>query len=74
MPTEADMIGAFWAALLVGFIDTLGRSYATDLLTVIFGNAAASSLGPSLSGMLIYVLMATVLAVCPQGLFGTRTS
>ncbi|MEQ1956670.1 branched-chain amino acid ABC transporter permease [Mesorhizobium sp. CN2-181] len=66
--------GAFWAALLVGFIDTLGRSYATSLISLIFGSTAASSVGPSLSGMMIYILMATVLAVCPEGLFRARAS
>jgi branched-chain amino acid transport system permease protein len=66
--------GAFWAALLVGFIDTLGRSYATGLVSLVLGSNVGSSLGPSLAGMLIYILMATVLAVCPEGLFKARAS
>jgi len=64
--------GAFLAALLVGLIDTLGRSYATDLVSLIFGGKAAASLGPSLAGMAIYILMAVVLAVRPEGLFTKR--
>lgn len=66
--------GAFWAALIVGFIDNLGRSYATYLVGLAFGKHAASTLGPSLSGMLIYILMATVLAIRPEGLFKARAS
>ena len=64
--------GAFLAALLVGLIDTLGRSYATTLVAAIFGASAATSLGPSLAGMAIYILMAVVLALRPEGLFAKR--
>ena len=61
--------GAFVAALLVGFIDTLGRSYLPELLGDVFGNAAASTAAPALASMLIYILMAVVLVAKPQGLF-----
>jgi branched-chain amino acid transport system permease protein len=61
--------GAFIAALLVGFIDTLGRSYFPGLLREILGNQAASTAAPALSSMLIYILMAAVLIARPQGLF-----
>lgn len=66
--------GAFWAALLVGLVDTLGRSYATTLLSLFLGSKAGASLGPSLAGMVIYILMAAVLAVCPEGLFKAKAS
>lgn len=66
--------GAFWAALLVGFFDTLGRSYATTLLSLLFGSKVGASLGPALAGMTIYILMAMVLAVRPEGLFRVRAS
>ncbi len=61
--------GALVAALLVGFIDTLGRSYLPDLLRAVLSNEAASTAAPALSSMLIYLLMAIVLVVKPEGLF-----
>ena len=61
--------GALVAALLVGFIDTLGRSYLPDMLREVLSPAAASTLAPALSSMLIYLLMAIVLIVKPEGLF-----
>ena len=61
--------GALVAALLVGFIDTLGRSYLPDLLRLVLSNEAASTAGPAISSMLIYLLMAVVLVVKPEGLF-----
>jgi branched-chain amino acid transport system permease protein len=61
--------GAFIAALLVGLIDTLGRAFISDLLALLISKSAAAQAGPALASMLIYVLMALVLAVRPQGLF-----
>jgi branched-chain amino acid transport system permease protein len=61
--------GAFIAALLVGFIDTLGRSFLPNLLVGLVGRQAAFTAAPALSSMLIYILMAAVLVVKPQGLF-----
>jgi branched-chain amino acid transport system permease protein len=64
--------GAFIAALLVGFIDTLGRAYFPGLLREILGGPAASTAAPALSSMLIYILMAGILIVKPQGLFSAN--
>jgi branched-chain amino acid transport system permease protein len=61
--------GALVAALLVGFVDTLGRAYFPELLRMILSQNAASTAGPALSSMLIYLLMAVVLVVKPEGLF-----
>ena len=61
--------GAFIAALLVGFLDTIGRAYFPDLLRLLVSQEAASTAGPALSSMLIYLLMAVVLVVRPEGLF-----
>lgn len=61
--------GAFYSALLIGFIDTLGRSYLGDLLALFMANQAAETAAPALSAMLVYLLMAVVLAFKPQGLF-----
>jgi len=61
--------GAFVAALLVGFIDTLGRSFFPELLVDLLGRQAGATAAPALSSMLIYILMAAILVVKPQGLF-----
>ena len=61
--------GAFIAALLVGFIDTLGRSYFPELMRLVLSKEAAATAAPALSSMLIYLLMAIVLVVRPEGLF-----
>jgi branched-chain amino acid transport system permease protein len=61
--------GAMVAALLVGFIDTLGRSYLPDLMRMMLSAEAAATAAPALSSMLIYLLMAVVLIVKPEGLF-----
>ncbi len=61
--------GAFVAALLVGIVDTIGRAFIPDLLHAYLSEAASSSLGRSLSSMSIYLLMALVLIVRPEGLF-----
>src|SRR5262245_58140603 len=64
--------GAFIAALLVGVIDTLGRSFATDALRLFLSPSTARIIGPALASMAIYLLMAAVLAVRPAGLFPAR--
>jgi branched-chain amino acid transport system permease protein len=61
--------GAFVAALIVGLVDTLGRSFATDLMKLVVSSSAATRIGPALASMLIYVLMAAVLFFRPAGLF-----
>jgi branched-chain amino acid transport system permease protein len=64
--------GALIAALLVGLIDTVGRSFLPDLLGFFVSNNFADTAGPALSSMLIYLLMAVILAIRPQGLFPPR--
>jgi branched-chain amino acid transport system permease protein len=64
--------GAFVAALLVGVIDTLGRSFMTDALRLFLAPATARTIGPALASMTMYLLMAVVLAVRPAGLFPAR--
>ena len=61
--------GAFLAAIFVGMIDTLGRAFLPDLLRQVLSSTAASTAAPALSSMLIYLLMAMVLVVRPEGLF-----
>src|SRR5664279_5677780 len=61
--------GALVAAIFVGFVDTLGRAFFPDLLRMVLSKDAASTAAPALSSMLIYLLMAIVLVVKPEGLF-----
>lgn len=61
--------GAFYAALLIGLLDTLGRAYLDELLTALISSNAAETAAPAISAMSIYILMAVVLALRPQGLF-----
>lgn len=61
--------GAFVAALLIGMIDTMGRSFLDMGLKLVIDVQAAETSAPALSAMLIYILMAAVLAFRPQGLF-----
>jgi branched-chain amino acid transport system permease protein len=61
--------GAFIASIFVGLLDTVGRAFLVDLLRVVVSQTAASTAGPALSSMLIYVVMAVVLILRPEGLF-----
>ena len=61
--------GAFVASIIVGLIDTIGRAFIPDILRLFLSSNAASSLGPSLSSMMIYMLMAAILVFRPEGLF-----
>ncbi|MBO6559466.1 MAG: branched-chain amino acid ABC transporter permease [Nisaea sp.] len=61
--------GAFVAAMIVGLIDTMGRSFLDQLLKVFMSAQNAETSAPALSAMAIYILMAVVLAFRPQGLF-----
>ncbi len=66
--------GAFQAALLVGVADTLGRAFLPLMLRQLMSRDLANAAGPALASMLIYVLMAVVLAIRPAGLFSARRS
>ena len=65
-------LGAFFGAMLVGLIDTLGRAFLDDLLGLVLSHQAAETSAPAISAMLIYILMAVILYFRPQGLFGVR--
>ena len=64
--------GAFLGALLVGFVDTAGRTLVTMVFESLLSPEAASNAGPAMASILIYVLMATVLFFKPRGLFPTH--
>jgi branched-chain amino acid transport system permease protein len=61
--------GAFIAAILIGLIDTIGRAFLPDLLRLVLSSRGASTVAPAMSSMMIYLLMAIVLVVRPEGLF-----
>ena len=60
--------GAFLAALIIGLVDTLGRSFSVDVLRLFMAPSPARTVGPAIASMLIYLLMAVVLYVRPAGL------
>ncbi len=64
--------GAFLAALLIGLVDTVGRSFAPNLLRLVLDPAAASQTGRAIAPMLIYIFMAAVLFFRPSGLFPVK--
>jgi branched-chain amino acid transport system permease protein len=64
-----SMKGAFIAAIIVGLIDTLGRSFLDDIFKLFMSENAAETSAPAVSAMMIYILMAVVLALKPRGLF-----
>ena len=64
--------GALLGALLVGIVDTAGRTLIPPSLGYLVGPEAASSSGPAVASILIYVLMAAVLFFKPRGLFPTH--
>ncbi len=66
--------GAFYAAIVIGLIDTLGRSYLDDFLELFISTESAETAAPALSAMLIYILMAMVLVIRPEGLFSSKSS
>jgi branched-chain amino acid transport system permease protein len=61
--------GAFIAAVLVGLIDTIGRAFLPDVLRLVLSSRGASTVAPAMSSMMIYLLMAIVLVLRPEGLF-----
>ena len=63
-----SIMGAFWAALLIGVIDTLGKAYGASL-----ANVGPNGLLAAAASMSVYILMVVVLLFKPTGLFGGRT-
>lgn len=61
--------GAFVAAMLVGLIDTMGRSFLDGLFKLVMTEQNAETSAPAVAAMLIYIVMAIILTVRPEGLF-----
>jgi branched-chain amino acid transport system permease protein len=60
--------GAFYSALIVGVIDTIGRAFMPMLLREFMDRSMAQA------SMLICVFMAAVLAIKPEGLFPVKNA
>src|SRR3989338_522514 len=64
--------GAFFGALLVGLVDTIGRAFLPLLLRATLPPAVAADLGPLCAEVAMYALMAAVLSFRPAGLFSAK--
>jgi len=64
--------GALLGALLIGLVDTAGRTLIPLLFAGIMAPDLAANAGPAVASILIYVLMAAVLFFKPNGLFPAR--
>lgn len=61
--------GTFYAAILVGLVDTLGGYLLPMMFITLFGPEAHEA-GATIASMLVYILMALVLLFKPTGLYG----
>ncbi|MGQ4879624.1 branched-chain amino acid ABC transporter permease [Billgrantia sp. LNSP4103-1] len=64
--------GALYGALLVGVVDTLGRVLLPELFRQFMSPSEAAGVGSAIAAMLIYILMAVILAFKPKGLFAAH--
>jgi branched-chain amino acid transport system permease protein len=66
-------IGSLWGALigavLVGITDTMGRFLLPQIFALFMEPSQAATVGAALASMLIYIVMALILAFRPRGLF-----
>jgi branched-chain amino acid transport system permease protein len=68
-----SMRGAFFAALIIGLVDVFSRAFLPLVLKQYLPIPFAQAAGPALSSMMIYLLMAVVLAFKPLGLFPVKS-
>lgn len=64
--------GAFLAALIIGVVDTIGKVFLPIWMGSLVSGNVAQAAGPAIASMLVYLLMAIVLAFKPAGLFPVR--
>jgi branched-chain amino acid transport system permease protein len=60
--------GAFWSALLIGLVDTLGKAYGPAFAS----RGGMGAVIAAAASMSVYILMVVVLLYRPTGLFGGR--
>ena len=66
--------GAFWAAILIGLVDVVGRAWLVNGLIFILDRNQARIITPALSSLLLSFVMVVILAVKPGGLFQSKNS
>ena len=66
---QSGLGAAVVGAILVGVVDTMGRFLLPQLFGLVMNPSQAGLVGGALASMLIYIVMAVVLAMRPQGLF-----
>jgi branched-chain amino acid transport system permease protein len=64
--------GAFFGAMIVGITDTLLRAFLPAILHAFMTISQADALAAGLSSMGIYLVMALVLLIKPEGLFSEK--
>jgi len=64
--------GALVGSLIVGMVDTIGRAFLPIAFGAFLPPQLASAAGPAAASVLVYLLMAVILYVRPQGLFPAR--
>jgi branched-chain amino acid transport system permease protein len=64
--------GALFGAILVGLVDTMGRFLLPKMLALVLPAAQSGAVGAALASMLIYIVMALILAFRPSGLFAAQ--
>ena len=64
--------GALVGSLLVGIVDTIGRTLLPMAFGAFLPPQFASAAGPAIASVAVYLLMAVVLTLRPQGLFPAR--
>ena len=60
--------GAFFGALLAGIVDTMSRAFLPMMFRQLMDGSNADALASGVSSISIYLLMALVLLIRPQGL------
>ncbi|MGF6256981.1 branched-chain amino acid transport system permease protein [Ensifer sp. LBL] len=65
--------GALVGAIIVGVVDTMGRFLLPSLLALTMPASQATTIGAAVASMLIYVVMALILAFRPSGLFAAQS-
>lgn len=68
-----SVAGAAIGAFVVGVVDTLGRSLLPQFFKMFMSADTASSVGPAVGSMMIYLVMIAVLFWKPSGLFPARS-
>lgn len=64
--------GSFFAALIIGVVDAMGRMFLPPLFASYLSRPVADAIGPATGSMLIYLFMIVVLLVKPDGLFPAK--